>query len=212
VSRSLKLGGAMIGFGAVLSQLGHLLVYQLQFGSAALAVQSTGAHSYFPTLVKTSLGLGAAAVLGSLMVISIARFVGRGRGRTVAGGVSYLRLLGALFTIQLVFFALQETIESMAAGSAVASAPHLLLMGSMGQLPVAMVGALAIKWLLIRFEAAVTEIRVALASIPEPISPVAVAVSIWNHHVVVNRPIARASPAKRGPPSSLRLGPTNSEA
>ena len=207
MSRSLKLGGALIGFGAVLSQLGHLLVYQLQFGSAALAVQSTGAHSYFPTLVKTGLGLGAAAVLASLMVICAARCVSRGRGRTVAGGLSYLRLLGALFTIQLVLFALQETVESIAAGSAVASAPDLLLMGSIGQLPVAMVGALALKWLLVRFEAAVTEIRVALASIPEPISPVAAAVSGWNHHVVVNRPIAGAWRAKRGPPSSLRFSP-----
>ena len=207
MSRSLKLGGTLIGFSAVLSQLGHLLVYQLQFRSAALAVQSTGAHSYFPTLVKTSLGLGAAAVLASLMVICVARFVSRGRGRSMAGGPSYLRVLGALFTIQLVFFALQETIESMAAGSAVASAPHLVLMASIGQLPVAMVGALALKWLLVRSEAAVTEIRVAPASIPEPISPVAVVVSLWNHHVVVNRPIAGASPAKRGPPSSLRFSP-----
>jgi hypothetical protein len=207
VSRSLKLGAALVGFGAVLSQLGHLLVYQLQFGSAALAVQSTGAHAYFPKLVKTSLGLSAAAVLASLLVVCVARFITGARGRVIAGGPSYMRLLGALFTIQLVFFALQETIESMAAGTAAATAPHLLLIGSVGQLPVALLGALALKWLLVRFETAVTEIRVALASVPKSISPLIVIVSAWSHDDLVHRPIAGASLAKRGPPSSSRISP-----
>jgi hypothetical protein len=207
VNRSLKTGGSLIGFGVVLSQLGHLLVYQLRFGAASQAVQSTGAHAYFPTLVKTSLGLGAATVLASLLLIGVARSVTGASGRAIADGPSYLRLLGALFTIQLVFFALQETVESIAAGSAVAGAPHVLLMGSIGQLPVAVLGALALKWLLVRFESAVTEIRVALASIPRPISPVAVVVSMWSHYDLVRRPIAGASPAKRGPPSCVRFSP-----
>jgi len=212
VSRSLKLGGALIGFGAVLSQLGHLLVYQLQFGTTAQLVQSTRAHSYFPTLVKTSLGLGAAAVLGSLLLVCAARFITGARDRAIAGGPSYMRLLGALFTIQLVLFMLQETAESMAAGAAVATAPHLLLIGSVGQLPVALLGALALKWLLVRFESAVAEIRVALASVRKSSWPLIVVVSRWSHDDLVHRPIAGASLAKRGPPSSLRLGPTNSEA
>ena len=205
MNRSLKTGAALVGFGIVLSQLGHLLVYQLQFGATAQLVQSTGAHTYFPTLVKTSLGLGAAAVLASLLLICVARSVTGGLGRPMAGGPSYLRVLGALFTVQLVFFALQETVESVAAGSAVASAPHLLLMGSIGQLPVALLGALALKWLLVRFEAAVIEIRVAPASIPWSISPVAVVVSIWSHYDLVRRPIAGASLAQRGPPSYVRF-------
>ncbi|MGH7760436.1 MAG: hypothetical protein ACREOY_03335 [Candidatus Dormibacteraceae bacterium] len=212
MNRSLRTGGALVGFGVVLSQLGHLLVYQLQFGPASPVVESTGAHAYFPTLVKTSLGLGAAAVLASLLIICAARFVTGTPRRAIAGGPPYLRLLGALFTVQLVFFALQETIESIAAGTAVAAAPHLLLMGSVGQLPVAIVGALALKWVLVRFESAVTEIRVAFSSVRSPISPVAVAVSVWRHHDLVLRPIAGASLAKRGPPSHVRLGPTNSEA
>ena len=207
MSRSLKLGGALVGFGIVLSQLGHLLVYQLQFGSAALAAQSTGAHSYFPTLVKTSLGLGAAAVLAMLLFVCAARFITGARGRAIAGGPSYVRLLGALFTIQLVFFALQETAESMAAGTAVATAPHLLLIGSVGQLPVALLGALALKSLLLRFESAVAEIRVALASVRKSSSPLIVVVSAWSHDDLVRRPRAGASFAKRGPPSSLRFSP-----
>jgi hypothetical protein len=212
VSRSLKTGGALVGLGVVLSQLGHLLVYQLQFGAKAQFVQSTGPHAYFPTLVKTSLGLGAAAILASVLLICVARFVTRAGGRAIARGPSYLRLLGALFTIQLVFFGLQETVESMAAGMAVASAPHLLLMGSIGQLPVALLGALALKWLLVRFESALTEIRIAPASVHTPISPAALVVSLWNHHVLVLRTVAGAMLAKRGPPSYVRLGPTNSEA
>ena len=207
MNRSPKLGGALIGFGAVLSQLGHLLIYQLRFGSAALAVQSSGAHSYFPPLVKTSLGLGAAAVLAMLFFVCAARFIIGARGRAIAGGPSYVRLLGALFTIQLAFFALQETAESMAAGTAVATAPHLLLIGSVGQLPVAILGALALKWLLVRFETAVTEIRVALAAIRTPISSLAVVVSILSHRDFICRTIAGASLAKRGPPSSLRFSP-----
>ncbi len=207
MNRSVKTGGALVAFGAILSQLGHLLVYQLQFGSAALTVQSTGAHAYFPTVVKTSLGLGAAAVLASLLLICAARFIAGARGRAIAGGLPYVRLLGALFTVQLVFFALQETAESMAAGAAVATAPHLLLIGSVGQLPVALLGAVALKSLLVRFESAVTEIRVALASVPESIAPLIVVVSASTHDDLVRRPVAGASLAKRGPPSSLRFSP-----
>jgi len=207
VNRSLKLGGALVGFGVVLSQLGHLLVYQLQFGTSAQLVQSTGAHAYFPALVKTSLGLGAAAVLASLLLISVARFITAAPRRGIARGPSYLRLLGALFTIQLVFFALQETAETVAAGTAVATAPHLLLMGSVGQLPVALLGALALKWLLVRFETAVAEIRVALASAPKSISPLFVVVSAWSQDDLVRRPIAGVSLTKRGPPSFVRLSP-----
>jgi len=204
VNRSLKMGGVLVGFGLVLAQLGHLLVYQLQFGATAQVVQSTGAHAYFPALVKTGFGLGAAAVLASLLVIGLARFIRGARVRVIAKGLSYVRLLGALFTIQLVFFALQETAESMAAGAAIATAPHLLLMGSVGQLPVAILGALAIKWLLVRFESAVTEIRVALA-VPKSISPFVSVVSAWSHDDRVRRPIAGASLVQRGPPSSVRF-------
>jgi hypothetical protein len=205
VTRPLKRGVALVGFGAVLSQLGHLLVYQLQFGSAALAVQSTGAHAYFPTLVKTSLGLGAGAVLASLMIICAARFISSPPGRAIAGGPSYMRLLGEMFTIQLVFFALQETVESMTAGTAIATAPHLLLIGSVGQLPVAVLGALALKWLLVRFEAAVAAIRVALASVPTSMAPLIVVDSAWSQDDLVRRPIAGASLAQRGPPPSVRF-------
>jgi hypothetical protein len=205
VNRSLKRGGALVGFGVLLSQLGHLLVYQLEFGSAATAVQSTGAHSYFPAFAKTSVGLAAAAVLVSLLIIGVSRFATAGRVRAVAGGPTYLALLGALFTIQLVFFALQESAESIAAGTVVASAPHLLLLGTVGQLPVAILGAVAFKWLLVRVESAVVALRTivaatrfAIATLPALLLPRALR---------LEPALIQACPAayiKRGPPPSLR--------
>jgi hypothetical protein len=206
VSPSLKSGACLVGFGVVLSQLGHLLVYQLQFGASAYAVQSTGVHAYFPVFAKTGLGLGAGALLASLLVIGAARIAAAGRGRnSIAGGPSYLSLLGALFTVQLVFFAVQETAEATAAGTAVATAPHLLLLGSVGQLPVALLAALALKWLLVQFDSAVTELRVAVTSMPLPVAPAATAIFIWSHVDLVPRAVTGASLAKRGPPSALRF-------
>lgn len=207
MSRTVKFSSAVVGFGVLLSQLGHLLVYQLQFGSAALAVQSTGTHAYFPALVKTGLALAAAALLASLLVIGAARIASGGRARAIGNGPSYVSLLGTLFTVQLMAFALQETAESLAAGTALPSAPHLVLLGTVGQLPVAALAAAALTWLAVRFESAITEIRVALASVRSPISRVAAAVAAWDRQdldLVLN-PVLGSSPAKRGPPSSLRF-------
>jgi hypothetical protein len=207
VNRALKTAGALLGFGVGLSQLGHLLVYQLQFGSAAQTIQSTGAHAYFPAMVKTSAGLAAAVLLTSLLVIGASKILARGSLATAASSPSFVRLLALLFTVQMACFALQETLESLAANMAVASAPHILLLGAVGQLPVAILGALAIKWLLLRFESAVTAIRIALSSVRISAAPLAVRVAARPHldHDLVLMPAAGPSLAKRGPPSSLRF-------
>ncbi|HXJ47835.1 MAG TPA: hypothetical protein VNF91_01585, partial [Candidatus Acidoferrum sp.] len=87
MSRSLKSGARLVMFGILLSQLGHLLVYQLRFGLGSQAVQSSGAHSYFPVFAKTSLGLVAGALLASLLVVGAARIAAGVRGRSsIAGG------------------------------------------------------------------------------------------------------------------------------
>ncbi len=93
----------------------------------------------------------------------------------------------------------------MAAGTAIATAPHLLLMGTVGQLPVALVAALALKWLLVRFESALAELHVAPPSVRMPMAAAAVAIPAWSHFDLALRPIAGASLAKRGPPSSVRF-------
>ena len=206
MSRSLKSGARLVLFGVLLSQLGHLLVYQLRFGLGSQAVQSSGAHSYFPVFAKTSLGLAAAALLASLLVIGAARIAAGGRGQSsMAGGPSYVSLLGALFTVQLVFFALQETAEAIAAGTALATAPQLLLIGSVGQLPVALLAALALKWLLVRFDSAVAELRAALRPVRMPVARPEVAISLVTQLDLVLKSVAGASLAKRGPPFLMRF-------
>ncbi|HXC76744.1 MAG TPA: hypothetical protein VNU19_06815 [Candidatus Acidoferrum sp.] len=196
---------ALVGLGAVGSQAGHLLVYQLQYGSSALAVQSHGVHAYFPVLAKTSLGVTAGMFLGALLLVGVSRLLAVRPGTKMTPGPSYFSLLAALFTIQLTCFVLQETIESVVAGAAVASAPHLILLGSLGQLPVAAIAALALKWLSVRFEAALTTLRQAIT--PE----------VWAHETVLLLLAHRAPSAqlalvdtcptafaKRGPPQILR--------
>jgi hypothetical protein len=185
------------------SQAGHLLAYQLRFGAAAQQLQSSGAHAYFPNAVRAALGLAAALVLAAVFVIGLARVLG---GRPVQRGSApaYLRLVAILFTIQLAAFAAQEVGERMVAGVEVDSAAHLLLWGTLGQLPVAVVAAAGLRWLLARFESAVLRIRLALASTPRYI-PAAVVVSVWGHVAQVFKPAGYLSLAKRGPPSSLRF-------
>jgi hypothetical protein len=193
----------VVGVGLLASQAGHLLAYQVRFGAAAQQLQAVGAHAYFPTTVRAALGLAAALVLAAVFVIGLARVLG---GRPVQRGSTpaYLRLVAMLFTIQLASFASQEVGEGMVAGVGVGSAANLLLWGTLGQLPVALVAAAGLRWLLARFEDAVTQLRLALASTPPQISPIAIAVSAWARSLALE-PTAYLSLAKRGPPSSLRF-------
>jgi len=194
---SLAIG--VVALGLIASQAGHLLVYDLTYGPIAGHVQSTGAHSYFPTLVKTAFGLAAAFVLLSMVVIGVARLLA-GRRVEASPPLSYVRLLAMMFCLQLTFFVVQESVE-MAAGAPVTSAPALLLRGSLGQLPVAVVAALALRWIAVR-------IGPAIASL---LQPMAGAIRL-NTYVVAARPrpiaFAAATPletlsltlTRRGPP------------
>jgi hypothetical protein len=197
----------VLGVGLVGSQAGHLLAFQLRFGSAAQHLQSSGAHAYFPYLAKTTVGAMAAVFLAGIFVIGLARVLtGGSRLRTVSHR-SYLELLAALFTIQLACFITQEVGETMVAGTAVDSAPHLLLWGTLGQLPVAAIGAIALRWLWTRFESAVDDLRAVLSVASGPQAPLAVAVA---HRPLSDRAlllsqVAGGSLGKRGPPSPLRF-------
>ena len=196
----------VLGIGLLGSQAGHLLAYQVRFGAAAQQLQSSGAHTYFPTAARGALGVAAALVLAAVFVAGLARLLG-GRPIQPGSAPSYLRLVAILYTVQLVCFGTQEVGESLAAGLRVDSATHLLLWGTLGQLPVALVAAAGLRWLLARFEKAVAQIQVALAAPPQQLPPLAIAVSVWVN-LERNRalaPIAFASLAKRGPPSSVRF-------
>ena len=148
-----RLAAFCLAVGAIASQAGHLLAYQLRFGGAAQQMQSGGAHAYFPAVAKTGLGLAAAFGLAALVLIGLARLAA---GRRIEGAPppSYLRLVAILFWIQLACFALQETVEGASGWSAVG----LLLWGTAGQLPVALVGALAMRWFAVRVGPAVASL------------------------------------------------------
>jgi hypothetical protein len=154
--RRLSLAAGGLAVGLVASQAGHLLAYALLYGPVAGRMQSTGAHSYFPTFVKTAFGLAAAFVLLSMVVIGLARLLA-GRRLESSSSPSYLRLLAMLFCLQLTFFVVQESVE-IAAGAPATSAPALLLWGSLGQLPVAVVAALALRWIAVRVAPAIASL------------------------------------------------------
>jgi hypothetical protein len=198
---------AVLGLGLVSSQAGHLLAFQMRFGSAAQHLQSSGAHAYFPTLAKTTLGAIGAAFVAAVFVMGLARVLA-GRSRVSSGSApKYIELIAALFTIQLACFITQEVGEAMAAGAAVDSAAHLLLWGTLGQLPVAALAATALGWLWMRFESAVDDLRAVLASERIPVMPEALSFAPWHvpGRALLLSQVAGGSLGKRGPPSSLRL-------
>jgi hypothetical protein len=185
---------SVLGVGIAGSQAGHLLAYQIRFGAAAQQVQGTAGHAYFPSLAKTVLGLVAVAAVVAVLVIGLTRVIGRRIEKDSA--LPYLRLLAALFTIQLALFALQETAESAA------SAPVLLLWGTLGQLPVAAVAALALRWLFARLRPALAQLRASFATAFQ-LMPSTPAVLVWApamHVVSAVEPFA-AGFNRRGPPS-----------
>jgi hypothetical protein len=198
---------ALLGVGVVASQAGHLLAYQVRFGGAAQQLQSSGAHAYFPLLAKTTVGAIAAAFVAGLFVIGLARVLtGRSRLRQ-SSERSHIGLLAALFTIQLACFMTQEVLEAMVAGLPVDSAPHLMLWGTLGQLPVAAAAAVALGWLWTRFESAVDDLRAVLAVVRAPRAPTSVAGSRWPtpDRALLLASVAGGSLGKRGPPSSSRF-------
>jgi hypothetical protein len=204
--RGSRVAPAVVVAGLVGSQAGHLLAFQLRFGSAAQHLESSGAHAYFPLVAKTAIGAVAVALLSGVFIIGLARMLAGGSRTPTRTGPKYIELLAVLFTIQLTCFICQEVGEALVAGSATDSAERLLLWGTLGQLPVAAVAAIALGWLWTRFESAAHGLRAVLAvGLPNP-SPIAVAFAVW--------PIADGAPLalvmggslrKRGPPASSRL-------
>jgi hypothetical protein len=197
---------AVLGLGLLGSQAGHLVAYQIRFGAAAQVIQSSGAHAYFPVVAKTAIGAAAATLIGVLLLIGLAR-IASGRRISSSSGPSYVSLLAVLFSIQLAAFVAQEVAEALIAGSTVRAAPDLMLWGTLGQLPIAAIGALAFRWLSARVEAAVGLIRdvvnVTVALRPAPLVPIPVYTA--SDQALLTARSAGSSPAKRGPPTSLRI-------
>jgi hypothetical protein len=199
-----------LAFGALAvlgSQAGHLLAYQLRFGAAAQTMQVSGAHAYFPTIAKTGLGAIAAITIGGLFMVGLARVL---RGRALKqdqSAPSYLRLIAAMYTIQLALFVGQELAEAAVAGVPPVSVMVLLFWGTLGQLPVAMLGALALRWLLTRIRSAVAVIRTAIVTVQTvpTLVPAVVPVATGSEAARLLSCVAGSSFAKRGPPSFVRF-------
>lgn len=149
----------MLGVGFAGAQAGHLLAYQLRFGTAAQQIQAGGAHAYFPAVAKTGLGAVSLVLLVTLLIVGAARFAS-GHRLEPASAPPYVRLLAVVYTVQLACFGVQETMEALAGGGHPISAPLLILWGTAGQLPVALVATLGLRWLSPRFSPAVARLRV----------------------------------------------------
>jgi hypothetical protein len=197
---------AVLGLGLLGAQAGHLLAYQIRFGAAAQQIQSSGAHAYFPLVAKTVLGAAAAALLGALLLVGLARILS-GRHIRSATEPSYISILAILFSLQLAAFAAQEIAEAIIAGSSAGSAPELMLWGTLGQLPIAAATALAFRWLSARVEAAVGVIMDAVGvTVAGPPAPsVAIPVYTASDQALLTSRVARSNVARRGPPSSQRI-------
>jgi hypothetical protein len=197
---------AVLALGLLGSQAGHLLAYQIKFGAAAQQIQSSGAHSYFPLVAKTALGAAAAALIGALLLVGLARILSGRRIRSTTKP-SYVSLFAFLFSIQLAAFAAQEIAEAVIAGSSMGTAPDLMLWGTLGQLPVAAIGALALRWLSARVETAVGQIRdvVGATITVRPAPSVAISTYAASDQALLMSRVAGSPSAKRGPPTSLRI-------
>ena len=190
---------SVLGVGVAGSQAGHLVAYALRFGPTAQRLQSSGAHAYFPSAAKTILGVAAMVAVAALLIVALARIIGS-RARPESAP-SYLRILAILFTIQLAAFAAQETMESLLSGSAT-SVPLVLVWGTAGQLPVALVAAVALRWLLARIGPAAAQLVLQL----EPAFQLAInSIALVVFPVAAELPFAlEVAPAaynRRGPPS-----------
>ena len=193
---------SVLGLAAAGSQAGHLLTYTLRFGGAAASLQSSGVHGYFPSVVKPALGVAAMAVLGALLAVGLARIVA-GRRIEHDPAPSYLRVLAILYTLQLGCFAVQETAEAALSGASPSSASVLVLWGTVGQLPVAVVAAIALSWLLVRLRPALLVLRSRCDAAFQllPYTAAVVLVPITSESPWARDGFARAV-SLRGPPSS----------
>lgn len=191
---------AVVGLGFAGAQAGHLLAYELRYGGAAMVLQSSGAHAYFPVVARTGLGVVAALAIMATFIVAAARAVS---GRRIATGSapSFWRLLPVVYTVQLACFAAQETFEALAGGAHPSSAPLLLLWGAAGQLPVAVVASLTLRWLLARLEPALAELRAGLAPAYRRIAVATALTTVPPATGLVVAYDVMASDPFRGPPS-----------
>jgi hypothetical protein len=170
-----------------LSQLGHILVYLVRYGLAGSFHESHGAHAYFPSIAKASAGLVGLLVLVAVALVGLARLVGARRvtGQRRSPAAALPELVAVLLPLQLAIFIAQETIELLAAGHLTGLGDVPLLWGLAGQLPVALLAAIFLRWASIAVERAIDRLRfsldlvVAPRSLAAPLAAAPVPVVSW---------------------------------
>lgn len=133
-------------FGALLSQPGHLVAYLGRYGWRGLVLESRGVHVYFPGLLGASLALLGGLALVALLIAAAPRLLDC---RRRAPGVPFGQLLLVLVLVQVNVFAVQEMLELTSAGMALSTGALLgiVLWGVAGQLPLALLAAVALSLL-----------------------------------------------------------------
>ena len=185
-----------------LSQLGHVLAYIARYGLAGSFHESYGAHAYFPSIAKASAGLVGLLLLVAVALVGLARLVGSRRvtGQRRAQAAALPELVAVLVPLQLAIFIAQETIELLAAGRLTGLGDVPFLWGLAGQLPVALLAALFLRWASIAVERAIDRLRFWLDLVVPPptmAAPVAAATAPVVSLAGADRSMAGR---KRGPP------------
>jgi hypothetical protein len=121
------------GLAVPFAELGHFLAYGLRTPRGA-------AHSYFPTVLHAAGAVTGAGALGALGVLVLARVVMGAVPRRKPW--SFALLFSGLLFAQVAVFLVQEGLEARALPS-----PATLAVGLLGQQPVALFAAVALRWL-----------------------------------------------------------------
>lgn len=116
-----------------LTEFGHTVAYGLR-------VPSTGAHSYFPTVLSAAGALAGGGLMAALAVLVLAKLVAGATPRRRPW--SFPLLFSGLLAMQLVVFLVQEGLEARTL-----PATATVALGLLAQQPVSLVAALALRWL-----------------------------------------------------------------
>jgi hypothetical protein len=201
------LAAALIGL--PLSELGHVAVYLARYGEAGLTLQTQGIHGYFPQLLGLSVSLMGALLLAALVFGGLGRVaLSRGMGLNPRSGQPPLAMFVVAAAVQLAVYVLQETVETLLIGRSldVWWLVQMLAWGMAGQVPIAMLAAVGMTWLSIRFDAGVSTLRSLWQACQAWLVPPPVFTAGWSpvpDAAVRRTALPRTAHQKRGPPVSI---------
>ena len=189
-----------------LSQLGHVLSYLVRYGLGGSFHESYGAHGYFPSIAKASAGLVGLLVLVAVALVGLARLVGSTRitDQRRAQAAALSELVAVLLPLQLAIFIAQETIELLVAGRLTSLGDVPFLWGLAGQLPVALLAALFLRWGSIAVERAIDRLRFWLDLVVAPPTLAATVAAVPAPVVSLAGADRSMAGRKRGPPRLSR--------